>query len=351
MQKRKLVVAVVAAGVLLAAPFARGATSNVVISQVYGGGGNTGATFTNDFVELFNRGSSAIDVSGWTIQYASSSSTSWQTTALQGSIAPGHHYLVQLGSTASVGAALPAPDATGATNLAASGGKVALVRDTTALSCGATAGSCASATLLEDFVGYGSATDFEGAGAAPALSSTTAAVRADGGCTDTNENGADFDSATPSPRNSASAAATCSGSLSPGTATASAGVAADVQPVLSIALEKSSISFGNVFAGQTPAAVSEHVTVVDTNPAGYALTVHRTAFTPADLPLGIAASASAALTAIPVAPLADLLLGTKTTATTPTGDVWPTSVGFTTALPPVSAGHYTATVTFTVVGA
>jgi Lamin Tail Domain len=350
MQKLNLVVAMVACGVLFAAPFARGATSNVVISQVYGGGGNAGATYTNDFVELFNRGGSAVDVSGWTIQYASSSSTSWQTTALQGSIAPGHRYLVQLGSTAAIGAALPTPDASDTTNLAASGGKVALVRDTTALGCGATAGSCASTSLLEDFVGYGSASDFEGASAAPALSSTTAAVRADGGCTDTNSNGADFDTATPSPRNSASPATTCTGSQSPGT-TAAAGIAADVQPVLSIALEKPSISFGNVFAGQTPAAVSERVTVVDTNPAGYALTVHRTAFTPADLPLGIAASAGTALTAIPIAPLADLLLGTKTAATPPAGDIWATSVGFTTALPPVSAGHYTATVTFTVVGA
>lgn len=351
MQKLKLVVAVLAAGVLLAAPFAHGATSNVVISQVYAGSGNAGATYTNDFVELFNRSGSAIDLNGWTIQYASSSSTSWQTTPLQGSIPPGRHYLVQLGSTAAIGAALPTPDATDTTNLAASGGKVALVRDATALGCGATAGSCASAPFLEDFIGYGSATDFEGASAAPALSSTTAAVRADGGCTDTNANNLDFDTATPSPRNSASAAATCSGSQSPGTTTSAASVAADVQPVLSIALEKPSISFGNVFAGQTPAAVAERVTVVDTNPAGYALTVHRTVFTPADLPLGIAASSGAALTAIPIAPVADLLLGTKTTATPPAGDVWATSVGFTTALPPVSAGHYTATVTFTVVGA
>ncbi|MEQ1530867.1 MAG: hypothetical protein ABL925_16240, partial [Methylococcales bacterium] len=29
---------------------------NIVISQVYGGGGNTGATYKNDFIELFNRG-------------------------------------------------------------------------------------------------------------------------------------------------------------------------------------------------------------------------------------------------------------------------------------------------------
>jgi hypothetical protein len=31
-------------------------TSKVVISQVYGGGGNTGATYTHDFIELFNSG-------------------------------------------------------------------------------------------------------------------------------------------------------------------------------------------------------------------------------------------------------------------------------------------------------
>src|ERR1700747_1267854 len=190
-----------------------------------------------------------------------------------------------------MGAALPAPDATDTTNLAASGGKVALVRDPAALSCGATAGSCASAAFLEDFIGYGSATDYEGASAAPALSTTRAAVRAAGGCPDTNASGADFATATPSPRNSASAATTCSGSQSPGTATAAAGVAADVQPVLSIALENTRISFGNVFAGQPRAPVSEHVTVIDTNPTGYSLTVHRTVFTPADLPLGIAASA------------------------------------------------------------
>jgi hypothetical protein len=121
--------------------------------------------------------------------------------------------------------------------------------------------------------------------------------------------------------------------------------------VLSLTLERPTISFGTVVAGDTPAAVSERVTVVSNNATGYALGVHRTAFTPADLPLGIAASAGTALTAIPIAPLADLLLGTKTAATPPAGDIWATSVGFTTALPPVSAGHYTATVTFTVVGA
>jgi hypothetical protein len=349
MHRTHLVVALLAAAVLLAAPFAHGATANVVISQVYAGGGNSGATYTNDFVELLNRSSSAVDLTGWTLQYASSTSTSWQTTALAGSIQPGRYYLVQLASTAAVGAPLPTPEATGTSNLAASGGKVALVRDATALACGATAGSCASAPSLEDFVGYGSASDYEGAGPAPALSSTTAALRADGGCTDTNVSSADFTAVTPTPRNGSSPAASCS-STPVSSAAATAGVDVEVEPLLSIALEKPSISFGKVFAGQTPSPVSEHVTIVSTNPAGYALTVHRSAFTPADLPLGISPSAIAGLVPIPVAPTADLLLGTTSTGTSSTGDVWATSVGFTAPLPPVSPGRYTATITFTVIG-
>ena len=93
---------------VLVVPGTAGAASpDVVVSKVYGGGGNSGAPFANDFVELFNRGSSAIDVSGWTIQYASSSSPSWQTTPLQGSIAPGRHYLVQLNPQAFAGAPGP----------------------------------------------------------------------------------------------------------------------------------------------------------------------------------------------------------------------------------------------------
>src|SRR5438067_4279579 len=192
MPRIRLLFALSAVGVLLAAPFANGATSNVVVSQVFAGGGNAGASHTNDFVELLNRGSVAVDLTGWTIQYAPASSTTWQPTTLSGSIGPGRYYLVQLASTAAIGSPLPTADATGTTNLASSGGKVALVRDATPLTCGAAAGSCSSAPLLEDLVGYGSATDYEGAAPAPALSSTTAAVRGGGGCTDTNANATDF---------------------------------------------------------------------------------------------------------------------------------------------------------------
>ena len=48
---------------------------NIVISQIYGGGGNTGAQFTNDYIEIFNRGSTTVDVAGWSLQYASATGT------------------------------------------------------------------------------------------------------------------------------------------------------------------------------------------------------------------------------------------------------------------------------------
>src|SRR5207247_3092771 len=168
---------------LLLLPSTAGAsTSGIVVSQVYGGGGNSGATFQNDFVELFTAGATTVDTSSWTLQYATAAGTSWQTTSLTGTIPAGRYYLVQLASSAPVGAPLPAPDATGTSNLAATGGKIALVRGATALTCGATAGSCSADPSVEDLVGYGSASDFEGTGSAPATSSTQAARRASEGC-------------------------------------------------------------------------------------------------------------------------------------------------------------------------
>jgi hypothetical protein len=347
--KIRVSLALCLAAALAAVPFARGATSNVVISQVFAGGGNSGAPFTNDFVELFNRGSSPVSVAGWSVQYASAASTSWQVTPLTGTIQPGKFLLVQLASAASVGAPLPTPDVTGTTNLAASGGKIALVRDATALTCGATAGSCATVTAIEDFIGYGTASDYEGSGAADALSNTIAAIRAGNGCTDSNANATDFTTGAPAPHNSASAGGTCGGTTPTSTVSGTAAVDLDVQPVLSIALERGSISFGRAFAGDTPAPVSEKVTVVSNSAGGYSLTAHRSAFTPADLPLAIAAPPTAPFAPIPVAPAADLVLASSPVPSAAAGDVWPTNVGFAGPLPVVAPGHYTSTITFTVI--
>jgi len=363
MLRVRLVFSLLFAAALLVAPAARSASSDMVVSQVYAGGGNTGATYTNDFVELFNRGSTSVDLGTWSIQYASASGTTWQVTPLSGSVQPGRYYLVQLASAAAIGAPLPTPDATGTTNLAASGGKVVLVRSAAAVSCGASAGSCSADPLVADLIGYGSASDYEGSGPASGLSNTTAALRAGGGCTDTDVNSSDFAGAIPTPRNSATAAAPCSGGPPPtgSGVSESAGVDIDIQPVLSIALERQSISFGNALSGDSPPPVSERVTVSSNNAAGYALSVHRSAFQPADLPLGLTASAptggtigaqlaGGAKAAIPIAPAPDLLVGTTAARSASGGDVWQTNVSFTSPLPVVPPGRYTATVTFTVIG-
>ena len=114
-----------ACALLLAA--ASSAPAQVLISQVYGGGGNSGAPYRNDFIELFNAGNATVDLSGWSVQYASSSGTSWQTTALSGNIAPGQYLLVQEAAGANALATpLPTPDATGSIAMSASSGKVAL---------------------------------------------------------------------------------------------------------------------------------------------------------------------------------------------------------------------------------
>jgi len=334
----------------LAAASARGSGSgSLVVAEVYAAGGNSGAAYANDYAELFNRGTSPVAIDGWTLQYASASSTSWQSTALSGTIPAGGRYLVQLSSGGANGSSLPAADATGTSNLAATSGKVALVDDATALTCGASAGSCSTAANLEDLLGYGSAADYEGTDAAPAGSATKAMVRADGGCTDTDDNAADFAAATPDPQNSSAAASTCSATPPPNGSSGSAGVDVDIQPVLSIALDHPTLSFPAAVPGTTTDPLPEHVTVTSNDANGYALSVHRTAFAPHDLPLGIGVGAGA-LVAVPIAPAPDLSLATTSGPSGSGGDTVATSVGFVSPLPAVAAGHYTATLTFPVIG-
>jgi hypothetical protein len=321
---------------------------NLVVGEVYAGGGNSGAVYANDYVELFNRGAGSVAVDGWTLQYASAASTSWQSTALSGSIPAGGRYLVQLASGGANGAALPAADVTGSSNLAVSGGKVALVDDANALSCGGSAGSCSSASDVEDLLGYGSAADYEGSGAAAAPSATKALARTNE-CADSDDNSADFALATPDPQNSSAAASACSASPPPSGGNGDAGVDVNIQPLLSLALDHPTLSFPAAVPGTTPDPLPEHVTVTSNDASGYTLSVHRTAFAPHDLPLGIGVGGGA-LAAVPIAPASDLSLAGSNGPSASGGDTVATSVGFVSPLPVVSAGHYTATLTFTVIG-
>ncbi|MGI8879222.1 MAG: endonuclease/exonuclease/phosphatase family protein [Jatrophihabitans sp.] len=192
-------VALVAAGTLgVLAPAAAAASTGGVVNEVYGGGGNSGATLTNDFIELANRGSASLTVDGWSVQYISASpgaSTLWQATALTGAITAGGYYLI--GEAAGAGGTqdLPATQATGTINMSGSAGTVALVKTTTLLTC-KTAATCAADPNVVDLVGYGNAVVAEGTDA-PGLSNTTSDQRSS--AADTDNNSADFASGDPTP--------------------------------------------------------------------------------------------------------------------------------------------------------
>jgi len=166
----------------------------MVISQIYGGGGNSGAPWRCDFVELFNPTSAPISLTGWSLQYASAGAISFTTVATLsdppiGPLGAGQYYLVQLGTGGATGAPLPTPDATGTTNISATDGKVILVNNT---------------NTTVDLVGYGKANFYEGSGPASSPSNTKADLRSGDGCTDTNDNSADFVTGPPMPRNTSS---------------------------------------------------------------------------------------------------------------------------------------------------
>jgi predicted extracellular nuclease len=178
-------------------------SATAVIAEAYGGGGNSGATLTKDFVELANRSTSAYALDGYSIQYlpaAASAGSLWQVTPLTGSLTPGGRYLVSEAAGSGGTTALPTADATGNIAMAATSGTVALVKSTTALTC-KTATDCAADANVVDLLGYGTAVVREGT-AAPAASNTNAVTRA-ASLADTDDNSADFTAASPTATNSA----------------------------------------------------------------------------------------------------------------------------------------------------
>src|SRR5205085_5313045 len=93
---------------------------------------------------------------------------------------------------------LPAADVTGSIAMGSTQGKVALVNNTTVLS-----GNCPAfvANGIVDFVGYGAA-DCSETSPSAVISNTTAAIRNQNGCQDTDNNSFDFSVNGPIPRNS-----------------------------------------------------------------------------------------------------------------------------------------------------
>jgi|GEM_PF-4117046 len=202
---------ILAASVCMCGAWVASANGQIVISQIYGAGGNSGAIWLNDYVELFNPTAVAVDVTGWSVQYQTQNSNTWSVSAvLNGSIQPNRYYLVALGSGGAVGSPLPTPDATGTTNLNSTQGKVILVTSSSTLPDG-----CPGTYV--DRVGYGSTTVVCREGSANATqpsSNSLSMCRRLNGCQDTNQNGSDFIVANARPRNSGSPLNTCAGGLS-----------------------------------------------------------------------------------------------------------------------------------------
>jgi uncharacterized protein len=193
---------------------AQAVSTNIVISQIYGGGGNAGATYTNDFIELFNLGLIPFFLGGWSVQYASATGTgdfgfnSAAITLLPAvTLQPGEYLLIEEAQGAGGTTPLPTPDVTDSNPIAisATGGKVALASTTLSLGCngGSTPCTPAQLALIVDLVGWDGANFSEGS-PGPTTSNTTSLLRVNGGLQDTDNNAVDFIAGAPNPRNSAS---------------------------------------------------------------------------------------------------------------------------------------------------
>ncbi|MFF1907160.1 endonuclease/exonuclease/phosphatase family protein [Kitasatospora sp. NPDC058218] len=208
--------------VLVPLPAAVAAPSaDAVIAEVYGGGGNSGATLKNDFIELANKGGAAFGLDGWSVQYISGTpgaNSQWGVTPLTGAIAPGARYLVAEAAGAAGTVELPTPDAAGALALSGTSGTVALVHGTDPLSC-KTAADCAADPRVRDLVGFGTAVVHEGPASA-AGASNSASVARKAGLVDTDDNAADLAAGAPTPTNAKGEVAegsTPTGPTEPGT--------------------------------------------------------------------------------------------------------------------------------------
>ena len=186
-------IALAAGTVSVVAPTASAAPdgSNVVINEVYGGGGNTGSVFSNDFVELYNPTGKDIDITGWVLDQQSAPGNSGSKTTLSGIVPAGGYYLIQGKAGSNVTGDLPTPDITNDKMDFGAKGAIAVLLNGDA---------------EVDRVGWGSAAKPEGSAAAGTSNSTSIQRKAAG--VDSDNNADDFEAAAPTPKNSSNAGGT-----------------------------------------------------------------------------------------------------------------------------------------------
>ena len=167
-------------------------SSQVVIHEIYAHGGNAGAIWQNDYIVLHNRSDLAVDLEGWSLQYAPAAGNFGKMIPLSDVLEGGQYLLIQLAASSDTGMPLPGADLVAEVNLAANGGILALVDHSEPLKERCTGND------IRDLVGYGSSPRcFEGWAKAPAPTATRSLQRIGEGCKDDNDNSQDFEVADP----------------------------------------------------------------------------------------------------------------------------------------------------------
>jgi hypothetical protein len=188
-----------------------GSANPVIITQIYGGGGNSGAAYKSDFIEFYNTTDTDIDISGWTVYYVAatlSSTTVKYEFPLNTRIKAGKHFALKCADGAGTQPAWNVTfDETSTMALSGSSGKVILLKSNAAftLSTPPTLNEIINNTDFIDYVGYGtSAVPIWGSAMASNTTNTTSAKRKflDGSYQYTQNIGNDFELVTANPRNS-----------------------------------------------------------------------------------------------------------------------------------------------------
>ena len=195
------------------------ADSNIRISQIYTRGGESGAAYQNDYIELFNRGNVDVDINGWSLNISNFAGTppniQISSTGIKLSnpngivIAPGKHLLIKFGGSGSGGQPINNPDINlNPMPISEVGGQIVLIAKDKTLPLSYCPAAPDLTGVVVDYVGYGTAICYEGT-VTLAPGPDQSLTRVGGGCTDNNNNLADFSFATPTPRTRADAATPC----------------------------------------------------------------------------------------------------------------------------------------------
>lgn len=184
---------------------------SILITQVYGGGGNSGATYKSDFIELYNTTNLDLNIGGYCLYYsaATSSATNLKYEIPANSIIKANSYFLVKGSdgTGTQPAWNITFDATCTLNMSGSAGKVILLKSNAAftLSTPPTIDEIINNVDFMDYVPFGTtAIPIWGSAMASNTTSTTSAKRkyVNGAFQYSKNIGNDFEVVTAEPRNS-----------------------------------------------------------------------------------------------------------------------------------------------------